>query len=545
VSADQPQPPQAPEPPRELEKPALTKRGWTLRSAPVVIVAVALVAAAELAIGAIVYGDRSEQTTAIVGACGGILLLAVIDLWLRPRTGDQARRLRRFLAPWALVPAFCVIAASMWTHYQQWTNGLDDISIVARDVGEAVCPAAKGCKWTDLHFDEVQQRVDTLLKQRADDDQFQELSRVIAADLLRYHGDRHKLLRRAKHAIAQSALIAFGVQCLFVLWIPLLLALKIHKAVRACRGRPMAALPIDKAPANYIESVDARDRRIMGEDHAFFVPRLCFAALLILGTNYVFAPYGIKASYVMNLVNEHSLPGHPAYALWSTSFAAAPVIVVGFVGFLVYAMITATQRFMQDDLDDTAVMALLVRGLVVVLLSFALSSSPVDGTISRLFVFIAGVFPVRALEAIGKRVNVTVDPDFETDNTRSFDGLPSLDPAKVFALRAAGIQSTYDLAAIPIETIAARVRIDPRLLGRAVDRAILIEAVGLELANKLAIFAINTATELVNLNEAGLPEPACKAFGEADTAAKRVAERLKTDPRVAKVQKWLDDSRVS
>ena len=51
--------------------------------------------------------------------------------------------------------------------------------------------------------------------------------------------------------------------------------------------------------------------------------------------------------------------------------------------------------------------------------------------------------------------------------TRAASTAPSLDPAKVFAVRAAGIQSSYDLAAMPIEEIVGRVRIDPRLLGRA------------------------------------------------------------------------------
>jgi len=180
----------------------------------------------------------------------------------------------------------------------------------------------------------------------------------------------------------------------------------------------------------------------------------------------------------------------------------------------------------------------------VILLSFALSSSPINDTASRLFVFIAGVFPVRALEAIAKRANVAIDPEFESDSTKSFDGLPSLDPAKVFALRAAGIQSSYDLAAMPLEDIAARVRIDPRLLGRAVDRALLIEAIGLTLAAKLEPFAITSATELVELNkQQPMPDAIAKAFGDSDNAVKRLADRLASDPRLEKIQKWLDDSR--
>lgn len=169
-------------------------------------------------------------------------------------------------------------------------------------------------------------------------------------------------------------------------------------------------------------------------------------------------------------------------------------------------------------------------------------------TASRIFVFIAGVFPTRALEALAKKVNVAIDPDFDS-TVSSFDGLPSLDPTKVFALRSAGIQSTYDLAAMPIDMIAERVRIDPYLLGRAVDRAILIDAIGLSVARRLEPFAITSATELVALEDnmpalveattdAHQPVGGCADGALRDTAL-RVAHRLADDSRVQQVRTWL------
>jgi uncharacterized protein YhhL (DUF1145 family) len=229
------------------------------------------------------------------------------------------------------------------------------------------------------------------------------------------------------------------------------------------------------------------------------------------------------------------MPGHGSWATWTSCFPDVPVFVVGFVGFLLYALLMTTRRYVQDDLDDQAVFGLLLRGIVVVLLCFALSASPINETATRLFVFIAGVFPVRALEAIAKKLNVAIDPDFSSDGPGDFDGLPSLGPAKVFALRAAGIESSYDLAATPIEDIARRVRIDPRLLGRAVDRALLIDAVGIKFVCDLAPFAITSATELVALKDA-LPAAITAQFGDA---AKRAADRLAVDPRVTEVKSWL------
>ncbi|MDB4955792.1 MAG: hypothetical protein JWO36_3361 [Myxococcales bacterium] len=515
----------------------------------VAIVAAVALAYFEIRAGIYAYANAGHQTFAIAIACLAVVGFAFIDLVLRPRKGTAGVVVRRYLSFWALVPFLCALGASAWMHVQQWQDGMDDIGVVADDLKRALCPTT--CDWNKLSGDDVERAVDAMIKLRFPGDdaksdeahQFDEIARVVGTDLVRAKGNRDLVVSNAQVDTLPGFLLAFSVQALFVLWIPLLLAMKIHKAYRELGRRARETSESDRK--GFTGSVNERDKRILGEGHAFFVPRFCFGALLVLGTNYVLAPYGLKASYIMSLVDEHALPGHASQTLWSTSFSAAPVIVVGFVGFLIYALITATQRFIQDDLDDQALLSLLVRGLVVILLSFALSSSPIDGTISRLFVFVAGVFPVRALEALSKRANVAIDPEFETETTKSFEGVPSLDPTKVFALRSAGIQSSYDLAAIPIEDIAARVRIDPRLLGRAVDRAILIEAVGLELAKKLEPFAITSATELVNLSRegTGLPDPVAKAFGDTDTSVKRLAERLADDERVKTVAAWLGESR--
>lgn len=542
-------------------------------------------ALASLVIGASCFAYRhdADQGFAILIACVGVGGFWLIDVALRPRKGSAGLMVRRFMSYWAVVPFLCALVASLWMHYQQWDAGMNDVAALADDINHRLC--SKTCDWKAISADDIERVVEAMRTARfpGDDakmpeaDNFDEVARVVGTDILRAADTgiailnttrictrvdwigigrtsgvldlfiRNEVVQRARRDTVPGSLLALAIQSIFVLWIPVLLATKIHTAYGRLRRRRLQDVN-GASDTEFQQSVNARDVRILGEDHSFFVSRFCFGVLLVLGTNYVFAPYGLRASYIMSLVDVHALPGHTSYTLWSTSFSAAPVIVVGFVGFLVYALITATQRFVQDDLDDQAVLSLLVRGLVVILLSFALSSSPIDGTISRLFVFIAGVFPVRALEAISKRANVTIDPEFEADTTKSFDGLPSLDPAKVFALRSAGIQSSYDLAAIPIKDIASRVRIEPRLLGRAVDRALLIEAVGLDLAKKLEPFAITSATELVVLNQEGLPEPVANAFTSGDATLKdpgvrRAAVRLAEDQRVKTVKAWLDESR--
>ncbi|HEX4421857.1 MAG TPA: hypothetical protein VH165_28290 [Kofleriaceae bacterium] len=571
---------------------------------PLVIVAIIV---AELALGWHVY-HTGDVTTAMV-ALLGVPVLAVVDYLARLRPGDaRTTWYRRYLALWCLVPFMSALAGSFWVHYQKRLEGLDDIRQLAVDVKREVAealhrPPSTRSTWgtpalgdgsitlaaaaadpppiagvlgdlqwvhcnadaTTVTAEDINTTVLAMFTQRftvgTENEQlaelkgesnlvseqarrFVELARVVGRDLRLACGNIDVVYDHAESDTLLSFGLALTIQALFVLWIPVMLAIAIARAYN--RGR-------HPGPRGVAESLHCRDARILAEDRYLFVPRFCFGALLVLGTNYVFSPFGLKATYIMAIVDEHALPGHPTWVLWSTSFAAVPVLVVGFVGFLLYAVVTASQRFALDDLDDSAVLSLLVRGLVVILLCFALSSSPMNETVSRIFVFLAGVFPLRALEALAKKANIAIDPDFD-GAVSSFDGLPSLDPSKVFALRSAGIQSTYDLAATPIEEIAERVRIDPRLLGRAVDRAILIDAIGLELARRLEPFAITSATELVALKDNMPPllevpasDPAAAstaATGPAPAsqlhdAAARVAERLACDLRVTQVRTWL------
>ncbi len=504
-----------------------------------------VVLAIEIVAGVYTYANPKDDLTAILAAAGGIAALAAIDVWLRPREdAEGAERMRWFLPYWALIPFLCAISASSWLHYQKWNQSLGDVVGVAKDLRPYY--ADKDGVWNEhVTTEAIDATIDVLVIDRfkgeaAKSDearQFSEIARVVGHDLKRQKGDIKNLVAAAREDTFIGFGLAIVVQAVFVLWVPLLLAVAIARARRRlCHRRShragWAQMPQDQR--DFLDALEMRDKRILAEDRAVFFLRFCFGAMLVLGTTYIFAPYGLKATYLMSLVDEHALPGHTSFTLWSTSFASAPVIVVGFVGYLLYAVITATQRFVQDDLDDQAMLSLFVRGLVVILLSLALGSSDINETLARLFVFVAGVFPLRALEAIAKKVNIAIDPDFGSA-APSFEGLPSLDTVKVFALRSAGIESTYDLAAIKIEEIAQRVRIDPRLLGHAVDRAILIEAVGQQMVKDLEPFAIGTATELVDLRD-DMPHEVTEKFGDAP---KRVAQRLANDPRVAKIRWWL------
>lgn len=552
------------------------------RRAMIAVALVVLVGLVEVVFCFAVYNIWNACLPIALGS-GGILGFVVIDLWIRPRTVEQgARYVRRFVPLWSFVPFLCALGASVWVHIQAREQGLHDIREVAHEVAVALAdqpapvtpsdgkgptgPTSTGPTSTklpteaQLTTEKIEAAVKVIrdkrfpgeLKETKEAEKFYQLARVIGHDLKRAKGDPETVGRRARTATMLDFCMMLGAQAVFVLWIPCLLMVSLARAnhnlekhgrrKRRSSGAQATEPQLPKATVvrdspDRRNALDLRDERILAEGRRFFVPRLCFGTLLVLGTTYMFAPFGIKASCIMSLVSAHALPGQTSYALWSSNFDSAPMIVVGFVGFLIYALITSTQRFAQDDLDDYSVFALLVRGLVVVLLSLVLSSSPLEGP-ARLFVFMAGVFPLRALEAIAKRVNITIDPELSSDGP-GFDGIPNLDPAKVFALRAAGIQSTYDLAAMPLKEIIRRVRIDPRVLGRAVDRAILIDAIGLDLQKELAPYGITSATELVALRSS-MPPCLTDKLGDA---AKRAADRLANDDRMESLREWLHRER--
>ncbi len=480
----------------------------------------------------------------LVGLAGVFLL--GIDLVIRGVIVEKPWY-RRLLPIWCLVPfglAFFVGAAQ---HYQIREDALNDTERLASEVlaalqtpgapsgttRESTAEAPVKHYTTDALTKVVKQLEDARRETSLGDEEtqrFNALVRTVANDLNGRGLDAARVRADAGADTFAEFLLALAVQGLFVFWVPCLLAVAIRRAGVAVEQGAGSEF----TPNGVKRSIRTRDENILGEKRPLFVPRLCFAILMLLGTNYIFAPLGLKTTYMMTIVDQHAAPGQTSFTLWSTSFSQSPVITAGFLGFLLYAVITSTQRFAQDDFDDQAMFSLLVRGLVVILLSFALSASPVNEQISRTFVFVAGVFPVRALEALGKKLSITLDPDFSPSENGSFEGLPSLDPTKAFALRAAGIQSTADLAAMEINSIAERVWINPRLLGRTVDRAILIDAVGMKIVGQLEECGVRLATEIA-VPEAEIPGPVIEKLGDM---ARMIARRLARDPRVEAVRQW-------
>ena len=225
--------------------------------------------------------------------------------------------------------------------------------------------------------------------------------------------------------------------------------------------------------------------------------RLGFALILTLGSSYLFAPTGLKSMAVAQYVALQAIPSENSYPAWFDAFRNAPPAMAGFAGFFLYAMTLTAYRFAIGDLSDRLFVSLFNRSITVMLLSLVLSGISTEGDpISRALAFMVGIFPQSGLQFISKAAATTFDR-FNLDNsTPLFRDLPEIDMWKESVLAEIGVLSPHDLANEELKELVSKVGFNPRILLKAVDRALLMDALGPDAA-KLASVPITTASQLV------------------------------------------------
>ena len=108
-----------------------------------------------------------------------------------------------------------------------------------------------------------------------------------------------------------------------------------------------------------------------------------------------------------------------------------------------------------------------------------------------------GIFPQSGLQFISKVAATTYDSRFTVDNSRpQFGDLPEIDLWKESVFAEIGVLSPHDLANEEVKELVSKVGFNPRVLLKAVDRALLLDALG-PAAAKLASVPITTASQLV------------------------------------------------
>jgi len=141
-------------------------------------------------------------------------------------------------------------------------------------------------------------------------------------------------------------------------------------------------------------------------------------------------------------------------------------------------------------------MPLFIRGITVMLLSWVLATIGEEGGLSRVLVFAAGIFPQAGLQAIAKMTQSTVDR-LSSEGTSGFKTIPEIDFWKETTLQELGINDFNDLAKADLPELLVTLGMNPAVLARAADRAVLVQALGAAAADKLAAVPLYTASELV------------------------------------------------
>ena len=267
---------------------------------------------------------------------------------------------------------------------------------------------------------------------------------------------------------------------------------------RAAQGVEKGSALVRKGFSTFASEVWYRRYRSLLEDqsHSFFWRRAGFAFLIGYGSLYLVAPLGMKAMTIGEYLAMHAIPGEATYPYLLSAFERAQPFTIGFAGYFLYALTGFVRRYATHDLHDRIFMPLFIRGITVVLLSWVLATLGEEGGLSRVLVFAAGVFPQAGLQAIAKMTQTTVDR-LSAEGTSGFKTIPEIDFWKETTLQEIGINDFNDLAKADLRELLVALGMNPAVLARAADRAVLVQALGAEAADKLAAVPLYTASEVV------------------------------------------------
>lgn len=311
--------------------------------------------------------------------------------------------------------------------------------------------------------------------------------------------DFNRFRRDTFFAMLWDVFLMAGLLAFLILVFPgLFLITSVQTATAIVRTSPRLS---NSPTLSFMEAVGhRRHRRFLSEQsiwHQFLFPRLGFALLIAYGSLFLLAPVGITASVVGNYVSNHPSAGEASLPFWMQSFGSAPPHVIGFAGFYLYALTEFLQRFVRNDLTQRMFVVLLNRGMIVLILSLVMSGIFGWNDLSRGLVFVAGVFPQTGLKAIAKITKARILERLMGESSTEFQAFPELDIWKQASLGEVGISSPHDLARADLRSLVELVGLNPYVLLRAGDRAMLLHVFGPDRSEKLARIPIYTASDLV------------------------------------------------
>lgn len=342
-------------------------------------------------------------------------------------------------------------------------------------------------------------------------------------------GDAIPVLRRrlddfgwdALWKLCVESVVVLILQAVCVFYFPALFVVHYAQVTHLAEGEQ--SLRADLRSDQMRQLLRQRARHLLEQEtRPLFWRRFGFALLIVFGSTFFFAPDGIRAALIGEYVSLHEPPTESSLPQWISKFADAPHFMLGFGGFYLYAMAVFIQRSSRGDLSSRLMLNLFTRGVTVMILSVFLQGMLPEETFTRAFAFVVGVFPQTGLRALGKITQTGVER-LSADEQSGFRDLPEIDLWKESTLGELGVLSMNDLARANWAELLLEVGINPYLLLRAADKALLLDTFGRERADKLAAIPLYTATELVEYLQPADPVERTRRF-ELVQAALEVAD---------------------
>lgn len=309
-----------------------------------------------------------------------------------------------------------------------------------------------------------------------------------------------ELSRSALNRLWPTMLIVSVAQTIIILLFPTMFHIRTNNAVSQIE-RMQKEPPKNKPKLTgrfWNEVWRGRNRRFLGEEGTQLLlwRRLGFATLMGLSSMYLLAPAGLTASMVGEFSRLYAAPGSPSYPFWFTAFAQASPFVIGLSGYLLYSLTVFFQRALINDVSHRLFTSLWNRGIIVIVLSLALTGIDEGSNVSRAMVFVVGVFPQTGIQAIGKFAQSGINL-LGRLQPGGFRELPEIGLLAETALQELGVTSTMELANTDLDWLIRASGVDPRALATATDRALLHQLFTPEQVEKLSSVPVSTASELL------------------------------------------------
>lgn len=387
---------------------------------------------------------------------------------------------------WILILA---LAAGVGLRYERSSKVLEDLAPIVERINAIVVVEP------DASVSAIQTRLTEDLGAEKDGS-YAALVRMLAYQF-RQRSDLHqqelreRFLMEVEAALLRNWLILSLIHLGLLSIFPGSFAITINRALKSIEKQSR------EPPRTFRETVMFHRNReyLKGEGELLLWRRLAVFLLFSVSITYLMAPAGLYASSVGELLTIYPIPGDVTQPFWFAEFKRVQPFVLGLAGFLIYSLVTFAHGLTTGQLGNRLFLALWNRGITVVILSLVLTAMQLESATLNALIFIAGVFPQTGIQAIAKAAQRGAEQAAAL-NPVGLSGVPQIDTFGENSLRSLGVNNVADLANADLQRLLELSSIQPSVLLKAVDRALLLDTFG-ALQEKLAKIPADNASTLV------------------------------------------------